>query len=676
MMKLESDYISVESDLKNSRASSPVNVMAAAASVTAVVAEEVVSAEFANSLLSSSSMIVQDLVDSDCDKKTATQQKYPQSDFGAGGVCSEDFFLVSNQSCRSEFGFPLVLPMPPKCVPNFCSEVDEGVNKDQNVSSSLPEFVDGVSPPSCNKTSQMRAASDLFEDSFSRGCEDNGLVDVDHDDDADNTHCDDATDTSPAELSDSTSSGCIDYGFCWSVATQKGYKYPGSSGYGAGKVDIHADMEDCHFPSSSENPNFVHEISGRPFQLFMVADGHGGANCARHAVKLMPQLIISLVNSRVWNFYDLDHQKQFRECVQQLFLDVDKSYCDKKLEEYRQWILACGGDLSQSPSLKPPYRTKRPNDDGCTLIVNLLYNGFLVNCNVGDSRTLMLQKQAQSLGDCDEDLFDSSAYWKECFASRDHTPSQLEKAIKIYENGGRFIYAGRDQCVANAILDSIDFQETHVGMLEGCRIARAPGWKIDELNFPACTTLNLAGTMGDLFFKYEPALLDCKPDVSFVQLKPNQNKYLMVMASDGLWDHLSHQDPAIQHSMLSKFVEDTMEHADPDCFKLINGESLVDHQSDTNAYHEGEDGSAASHQMDVDQSIDERHRAEDKLRYSKEIQRKLQKVCILAHGLADREMVSCSSQLYARGYVRYDDVTVFVVLIEGVDESTDAQKLS
>lgn len=73
MMKLESDYISVESDLKNSRASSPVNVMAAAASVTAVVAEEVVSAEFANSLLSSSSIIVQDLLDSDCDKKTATQ---------------------------------------------------------------------------------------------------------------------------------------------------------------------------------------------------------------------------------------------------------------------------------------------------------------------------------------------------------------------------------------------------------------------------------------------------------------------------------------------------------------------------------------------------------------------------------------------------------------------------
>jgi hypothetical protein len=55
---------------------------------------------------------------------------------------------------------------------------------------------------------------------------------------------------------------------------------------------------------------------------------------------------------------------------------------------------------------------------------------------------------------------------------------------------------------------------------------------------------------------------------------------------------------------------------------------------------------------------------------SNTIHEKLRKLGILAHGMADREMISCDSKLYLSGFLRYDDATVFVILIEGQESSS------
>lgn len=124
-----------------------------------------------------------------------------------------------------------------------------------------------------------------------------------------------------------------EYGFCWSVASQRGYKYA-SFGNRNAREDIHPEMEDVHFPTADSSPNFRHVLTGRPFQLFMLADGHGGHVCAQHIVSIMPPLIVSFVNSRAWHLNDQYQRLLFQQGVQDIFEQVDTEYCERKLAEY------------------------------------------------------------------------------------------------------------------------------------------------------------------------------------------------------------------------------------------------------------------------------------------------------------------------------------------------------
>ena len=139
--------------------------------------------------------------------------------------------------------------------------------------------------------------------------------------------------------------------------------------------------------------------------------------------------------------------------------------------------------------------------------------------------------------------------------------------------------------------------------------------------------------MGDLFFKHDPPLITARPDVSFFRMKPLQTEsYMLVMATDGLWDHMSRQKPEEQHLMISNYVSDVME-------AELEGDTQFLNNNDNNG-----------------ERIDS---------ITAEIQRKLEKLGVLAHGMADREMISGGNNLFAQGYLRYDDVTVFIVMIEG-----------
>jgi hypothetical protein len=202
--------------------------------------------------------------------------------------------------------------------------------------------------------------------------------------------------------------------------------------------------------------------------------------------------------------------------------------------------------------------------------------------------------------------------------------------------------------------------ETHE-FLSRCRIGRQAGWKITEIDFPACTTLNLAGTMGDLFFKYDPPLITAQPDVSILPLQLNNtsisrnedpNQYMLVMASDGLWDHMAHQDPQVQHSMVANYVDATMGFADVDQFGFV----LHPNPSSSSPSSNTAASSPSTTNMDDTSNVLD------------PVQKRLQKLGILAHGLCDREMTTCQSQLFTRGYLRYDDVTSFVVVIEGTPQ--------
>ena len=423
------------------------------------------------------------------------------------------------------------------------------------------------------------------------------------------------------------------YNFAWSVASQKGYRYRDLTMKDS-KMEIHARMEDMYFPATChDTPNFYHEISGRPFQVFLLADGHGGYKCAEFSVSHLPREVISLVNRKEWDFKTAADQEAFRHELQEIFLAMDEYYCNEKLNEYREWIQKT--IARHGAQYSGMFREDRPADDGCTLVLNILYDGFMVNANVGDSRSLLLSRDADV---SDEDgIVDNT--WIPEFASIDHTPAHPEKAHQIHINGGRFILNGCTASV-NDIINKDGISDSGSEFLSRCRIGRQVGWIIDELNYPAFTTLNLTGTVGDLFFKYSPPLINARPDVSFVQLDLKENGYMLIMASDGLWDHMAIQEPAEQNALLAHHVQNLMEGT------MFSSEPS-DHTENANG---------------------------DTIRDEDPAQRKLEKLSELTRTLADRELMCSFPPIYAQNFLRYDDATVFAILIEGKKQQLQQQQ--
>lgn len=119
--------------------------------------------------------------------------------------------------------------------------------------------------------------------------------------------------------------------------------------------------------------------------------------------------------------------------------------------------------------MRTPYSHRKPVDDGCTVVVNILYDGYLINCNVGDSRSLLLKKELPD-----------DAEWEPCFASRDHNPAELDKAFQIHRNGGRFMNNGRTiMNVEMYLQEAVQSVSKCVQPLVGTRIGRQLGWNVD-----------------------------------------------------------------------------------------------------------------------------------------------------------------------------------------------------
>lgn len=139
---------------------------------------------------------------------------------------------------------------------------------------------------------------------------------------------------------------------------------------------------------------FVCDEVGK-FKFFAIFDGHGGAmkmsdtHVADYCVKNLHKLLALNLGK-----IDITDNSLLKQTIIDTFIELDRSMHEKKLLY------------------------------GCTCTAVLIDSERIILINLGDSRTLL----------CDEN--------KILFASKDHTPSDLDEMKRIYDAKG-FVYWGR-----------------------------------------------------------------------------------------------------------------------------------------------------------------------------------------------------------------------------------------
>jgi len=320
-------------------------------------------------------------------------------------------------------------------------------------------------------------------------------------------------------------------GIVWSVSNEQGYRKKNNE-----KVNLHEKCEDFHWPRRNDNTfKREHPINGKAIQMYILADGHGGHQAPQIFLARSCAACFKVMENKDWDLSKPEHQEELRKLLTDTYISLDKQFCDEKIKEYEEYN-------------KNGRQGQKPVDDGCTLIVNIIYDGYLINVNTGDSRTVLGSKKERS-----HFLHKKTFEYVPVFSSLDQSPDHPEKAYNVYHNGGIFLSSGgiprkRPNIEPFEKRGMVTYPE-----LVGSRIYRPSNKRIEELGINHLMTLNMGGSMGDLLFKIEPAVISCRPDVSIVKIDQSVDNILLI-ATDGIWDHLIWQEPERQNEKIMSYI--------------------------------------------------------------------------------------------------------------------------
>jgi serine/threonine protein phosphatase PrpC len=304
----------------------------------------------------------------------------------------------------------------------------------------------------------------------------------------------------------------------WTAMQQRGYKYCPD------RVPLHPEIEDGYFPIPSTPIDQHTSIYGD--KLFVLADGHSGHSAITYFIPKIASNLLSHLNSRHFDFSSSVDQQKLTQIVRDIFQSADNEFLDSKLEAIRS------GDGV---------------DDGCTFIINVISNGWLLNCNVGDSRTIVAQR---SLHD-----------WKPIYSSIDHSMLHHKRINEIIQKGGKLVFNG-------AVLNPNEPRQQK--LLAYSRIYRPPTPSIKQSGISYRKTLNVSATMGDVLFKVHPAVMSPLPDIQFFPIPKidDTTEYLVMMATDGIWDHMHAELPILQSQVICEWISRNLNRSD--CDTLIS----------------------------------------------------------------------------------------------------------
>lgn len=189
----------------------------------------------------------------------------------------------------------------------------------------------------------------------------------------------------------------------------------------------------------------------------LMADGHAGHEASQWFVSKLKQSLLQLFNEQDWVLSCEESQNILAVRSEEIFDRIDNEFIQIKLKMYfelgslifrfHEWsVIGC-----------PP--EQKPVDDGCTMAVNVIRDGFIMNMNVGDSRTVVAT--LPSLDDLPRVLF----------SSNDHNMMEKHKIWDIVQRGGQFLNPLRYSLLnVNILHPSVkegDYQE-----LQYCRLFR------------------------------------------------------------------------------------------------------------------------------------------------------------------------------------------------------------
>ncbi|CAG8491343.1 16249_t:CDS:2, partial [Racocetra fulgida] len=301
-------------------------------------------------------------------------------------------------------------------------------------------------------------------------------------------------------------------------------------------------------------------------RLFCLADGHGGSGCSEFLISRVPNRIQELLQDHPANFDNKDEQQWFREQMVHLVRQLDDEYVEAKRVEFRRWKYQREkqGNSNSIPFVDENFiindqsdsDSMPPVDDGSTIIINVFINDWLINVNVGDSRTFLACRGKNNK-------------WSVEFASEDHKPYLERLALKIYSNGGIFVDSNDDPIK----FDPTPRQRRTRPSLKNARIRLQGQESENEDGVPYINetgkywSINVAATCGDLLFKLNRSrrVIDCVPDVTFRKLGKYGGDRFLLISSDGLFDHLKESRIDEQNNEVAKFIGGLLD----------NGESVM-----------------------------------------------------------------------------------------------------
>ena len=135
----------------------------------------------------------------------------------------------------------------------------------------------------------------------------------------------------------------------WTTANERGYRYIGEE---KKYQPLHPKIEDVSWPCSENN------VAACGAQVFILADGHGGAGAAEYFVQLFSSALMVLLDSEPWDLCQMSDRCKLQNCIQKLFIESDIEYTRYKMDQFIKWK-ECQSD-------------SKPDDDGSLNVILIL----------------------------------------------------------------------------------------------------------------------------------------------------------------------------------------------------------------------------------------------------------------------------------------------------------------